>query len=499
MSISPKRNLSKCQSECPRQNMSRSPSVDKSPLQVSRRSRSISRSPTRSVSGSPIRSVSRIPTRAKKGRSISRSPFIAPPGRSIGRSPTTSSPQRNFSRTPPRASSRKSSRKSVSRSPVRSSRRSVSRSSGRAPSRRSTSRSPVRAPVRNHCRSYSRSPVSTGRRARSPIADRERSSSRSPSADGFPKRIRKGRGFSERFSYARRYRSRSPDRSPVRPYRLWRSPRRYRSPPPRGRTPPRMYFWAISWNEVLWYSSFGPSIWTDTEAEETGLGVLYQGAQSVTVVAAIAAVLFAIVLQSKHLESRIPLVLRGGGRLLAARALQYQGPLLTRNHLSRNKMWRRASNQLERLAPWRQLNRSVAISGHISTAAITRSHTSASSSQHSTSFQQNPNLFSHRSASDSDIILKGKKRVEDVMPIATGHEREELEAKLEEAPAIIKSVYDKRIVGCPGGEGEDEHDVVWFWLEKGKPHECPVCSQYFMLQVVGPGGPPDGHGDDHHH
>ncbi|KAL8522325.1 hypothetical protein ACS0TY_012463 [Phlomoides rotata] len=104
-------------------------------------------------------------------------------------------------------------------------------------------------------------------------------------------------------------------------------------------------------------------------------------------------------------------------------------------------------------------------------------------------------------------------RVEDVMPIATGHEREELQAALQgkdileidrpfgpfgtkEAPAAIKSYYDKRIVGCPGGEGEDEHDVVWFWLEKGKPHECPVCSQYFELDVVGPGGPPDGHGDD---
>ncbi|XP_042968123.1 cytochrome c oxidase subunit 5b-2, mitochondrial-like isoform X1 [Carya illinoinensis] len=109
-----------------------------------------------------------------------------------------------------------------------------------------------------------------------------------------------------------------------------------------------------------------------------------------------------------------------------------------------------------------------------------------------------------------------KKRVEDVMPIATGHEREELQAELEgrkvldidhpdgpfgtkDSPAIIKSYYDKRIVGCPGGEGEDEHDVVWFWLEKGKPHECPVCSQYFELEVVGPGGPPDGHGDDDHH
>lgn len=50
--------------------------------------------------------------------------------------------------------------------------------------------------------------------------------------------------------------------------------------------------------------------------------------------------------------------------------------------------------------------------------------------------------------------------------------------KTAEAPAVIKFVYDKRIVGCPGGAG-DEHDVVWFWLEKGKQHECRVCSQYF--------------------
>ncbi|OMO54266.1 Cytochrome c oxidase, subunit Vb [Corchorus capsularis] len=121
--------------------------------------------------------------------------------------------------------------------------------------------------------------------------------------------------------------------------------------------------------------------------------------------------------------------------------------------------------------------------------------------------------FSAESVADTAV----KKKVEDVMPIATGHEREELEAELQgkkiledvnfpvgpfgtkEAPAVVKSYYDKRIVGCPGGEGEDEHDVVWFWLEKGKPHECPVCSQYFVLEVVGPGGPPDGHGDDDHH
>ncbi|PNX77718.1 cytochrome c oxidase subunit 5b mitochondrial-like, partial [Trifolium pratense] len=63
-----------------------------------------------------------------------------------------------------------------------------------------------------------------------------------------------------------------------------------------------------------------------------------------------------------------------------------------------------------------------------------------------------------------------KKTVEDVVPIATGHEREEIQADLEgrnileidhpegpfgtkETPAVVKSFYDRRIVGCPGGEG----------------------------------------------
>lgn len=164
-------------------------------------------------------------------------------------------------------------------------------------------------------------------------------------------------------------------------------------------------------------------------------------------------------------------------------------------------MWRRAvSSQLQTLASWRRLAPGL----HQSAAATTRSFTSVSTSSNTTS---SPPPFSQTS---------GKKRIEDINPIATGHEREELEAELEgrnileinspvgpfgtkEEPAIIQSVYDKRVVGCSGVEDEDEHDVVWFWLEKGKTHECPVCSQYFKLEVVGPGGPPDGHGDDDHH
>ncbi|WMV42646.1 hypothetical protein MTR67_036031 [Solanum verrucosum] len=296
-SVSPKRSVSRSPSVRSRRSVSRSPSRSGSPHRVSqRRSSSI----VKSRSGSPARSISTSPVGGKRGGSVS----VSPPARAhsrrrSSRSPSAS-PKRQLTPSPPRTSSRKSvksksrtpvrsdrrspsgspvrpsrrspsrspvrssrrsasrssgrvpsrlrpSGRSPSRSPVKSSRRSVSRSSGRVPSRRSPSRSPGRAPSRNNRRSYSRSPGSAGRRARSPVYDRARSSSRSASVDGSPKRIRRGRGFSERYSYVRRYRSRSPDRSPARPYRYGerdrysryrRSPRRYRSPP-RGRTPPR--------------------------------------------------------------------------------------------------------------------------------------------------------------------------------------------------------------------------------------------------------------------
>ncbi|XP_004252321.1 putative cytochrome c oxidase subunit 5b-like [Solanum lycopersicum] len=143
-------------------------------------------------------------------------------------------------------------------------------------------------------------------------------------------------------------------------------------------------------------------------------------------------------------------------------------------------------------------------------AAAAAATTSVSSSQSPAAFRSSVTFFPRHFSTVSENVVK---KVEDVMPIATGHEREELEAELQgrdildinfpegpfgtkEAPAVVKSYYDRRVVGCPGDEGEDEHDVVWFWLEKGKPHECPVCSQYFVLEVVGPGGPPDGHGSD---
>ncbi|KAL4194980.1 hypothetical protein AMTRI_Chr05g62250 [Amborella trichopoda] len=160
-------------------------------------------------------------------------------------------------------------------------------------------------------------------------------------------------------------------------------------------------------------------------------------------------------------------------------------------------MWRRIAVKPETLASF-----SLRLSNFCPRRAFASSSSSCLNSS-SPPFHSTAPLFSQQVATDAENTLsKGKQRVEDVMPIATGLEREELEAELEEAPAIIQSYYNKRIVGCPGGEGEDEHDVVWFWLEKDKPHECPVCFQNFKLEVIGEGGSPEGHGDDgedHHH
>ncbi|KAK9067593.1 hypothetical protein SSX86_011704 [Deinandra increscens subsp. villosa] len=78
-----------------------------------------------------------------------------------------------------------------------------------------------------------------------------RSLSRSRSPNGTPKRIRKGRGFTKEYSFARRYRTPSPERSPRRSHQFGHARGRYhdrypnyrrysdRSPPPRNRSPPR--------------------------------------------------------------------------------------------------------------------------------------------------------------------------------------------------------------------------------------------------------------------
>lgn len=133
------------------------------------------------------------------------------------------------------------------------------------------------------------------------------------------------------------------------------------------------------------------------------------------------------------------------------------------------------------------------------------------------SYQNQPHFnrcFSAEASKPVTVIPEDEvTEVDEDLGIATGLELQELLAEKQgkklfdldaprgpfgtkEHPAIIQSRYDERIVGCSGGVGEDEHDVVWFKLKKGEPYECTVCTQFFQLEVVGPGGPPGGH---HHH
>ncbi|CAL5353724.1 unnamed protein product [Camellia sinensis] len=85
------------------------------------------------------------------------------------------------------------------------------------------------------------------------VSNHGRALSRSCSPNGTPKRVRKGRGFTEQYSFARRYRTPSPERSPRRSYNYggrnvqernhnrYSSYRNYsdRSPQRRYRSPPR--------------------------------------------------------------------------------------------------------------------------------------------------------------------------------------------------------------------------------------------------------------------
>ncbi|GER29732.1 peptidyl-prolyl cis-trans isomerase [Striga asiatica] len=99
---------------------------------------------------------------------------------------------------------------------------------------------------------------SSARKAPQPsTSNHGRELSRSRSPGGTAKRVRKGRGFTERYAFVRKYRTPSPERSPGRSYRYggrynhrnndrnssyrstYEHSRHYRSSPRRGRSPPR--------------------------------------------------------------------------------------------------------------------------------------------------------------------------------------------------------------------------------------------------------------------
>ncbi|KAM0921009.1 hypothetical protein ACQ4PT_007218 [Festuca glaucescens] len=236
----------------PKQTESRSPPRRRN-ISTNPHRRSLSKSPPGSASRSPVarrsrartRSISRSSVRSFQRRSPSKSLERTHVRKSISPSPTPMDKGRSISRT----SARSPLQKGVSRSPDMPPRKTASRSPRRNP-RRNFSRSPVGlsrrslTPVRGgrSRRNTSRSP-SPPRRAVSP-ANHDRSPSRSVSPDG-SKRIKRGRGFTQRYSFARQYRSPSADRSHRyggrgdRDRYMSHRGTRYRSPPRRYRSPPR--------------------------------------------------------------------------------------------------------------------------------------------------------------------------------------------------------------------------------------------------------------------
>ncbi|XWS46892.1 hypothetical protein CRYUN_Cryun14cG0107000 [Craigia yunnanensis] len=147
--------------------------------------------------------------------------------------------------------------RSVSPTPKRRSNNNRRSSQSMSPPKDDVRSPPRKSGLQNQGRT-SRSPLGSSAR-KAPASNQGRISSRSPSPGSTSKRIRKGRGFTDRYSFARRYHTPSPERSPIRSYRYGgrnipernhdryssyrnhsnqSTRRRYRSPP-RGRSPPR--------------------------------------------------------------------------------------------------------------------------------------------------------------------------------------------------------------------------------------------------------------------
>nr|PNR53178.1 hypothetical protein PHYPA_009553 [Physcomitrium patens] len=225
-----------------------------------------------------LKEVQEFPKRIKSQKAVSDISLSPPPSPRQSRS-ISPEKRRSLTRSPSpirshiqikRSLSRNSSLSGAPRSPGSVKRKSRSMNMSLSPDPRSVQpqRGSAQRQSLNRSSSKSRSPVCPpAEKARSPTPaelprrSRSRSLVHSPSREGTPKRIRRGRGFSQQYSYARRYRT--PDRSPPRTYgyggrgdrdrhdrgrnyrygggykgnRDW-SPRRYRSPP-RARSPPR--------------------------------------------------------------------------------------------------------------------------------------------------------------------------------------------------------------------------------------------------------------------
>eukprot|EP00281_Chroomonas_sp_CCMP1168_P021120 CAMPEP_0206234842 /NCGR_PEP_ID=MMETSP0047_2-20121206/12812_1 /ASSEMBLY_ACC=CAM_ASM_000192 /TAXON_ID=195065 /ORGANISM="Chroomonas mesostigmatica_cf, Strain CCMP1168" /LENGTH=153 /DNA_ID=CAMNT_0053658967 /DNA_START=45 /DNA_END=506 /DNA_ORIENTATION=- len=103
-----------------------------------------------------------------------------------------------------------------------------------------------------------------------------------------------------------------------------------------------------------------------------------------------------------------------------------------------------------------------------------------------------------KQAADLDDIIPGN------IDQATGLERAEMLAEMEgkqifedgmvgpfgtaENPVMVESIYDERIVGCPGGCADGDtsinNEMRWFVVTSKAPYKCPTCSQVFAIKKI---------------
>ncbi|KAF6003592.1 hypothetical protein F1559_003125 [Cyanidiococcus yangmingshanensis] len=51
-----------------------------------------------------------------------------------------------------------------------------------------------------------------------------------------------------------------------------------------------------------------------------------------------------------------------------------------------------------------------------------------------------------------------------------------------DAPVLVESAYESRIVGCTGAAAPNDHDLYWIEVRKDHPAVCPLCEQVFALK-----------------
>eukprot|EP00283_Hemiselmis_rufescens_P018068 CAMPEP_0173439742 /NCGR_PEP_ID=MMETSP1357-20121228/21488_1 /TAXON_ID=77926 /ORGANISM="Hemiselmis rufescens, Strain PCC563" /LENGTH=157 /DNA_ID=CAMNT_0014405139 /DNA_START=10 /DNA_END=483 /DNA_ORIENTATION=+ len=118
-----------------------------------------------------------------------------------------------------------------------------------------------------------------------------------------------------------------------------------------------------------------------------------------------------------------------------------------------------------------------------------------------------PRFMSGRTP-NPDPVWKQASNLDNIIPSdmdqATGIERAEILAEMEgkplfeegmvgpfgtdSNPVMVESIYEERIVGCPGdcdkGNTAVNNEMRWFLVTSAQPYKCASCGQVFALKKI---------------